>query len=323
MNTWLSRVPPNIFSIAFGLCGLAELWHLADETVGGVGTVVFALYVLTLVVWLGLVGIYVAKLATVKGALSADWNNEILAPFISVGPIVGMILGVGLYDWNPTCGRILTVACAVLSAIIGGLLAGTWIADGLQEEKLHPGYFLPTVAGGLIGASSLVSVGLTHAAWVAFGIGVICWLVLGSLVLNRLFFRPSLPTPLLPLLAIEVAPPAVAGIAWFKLTGDQLNPIQLGLSGYCILMVLVQIRLIGRYRTVPFAATYWAFTFSYCAVAAYAIMWFHTWTFPGWQWAMWALVIALTGLVGVIAIKTLSAIRKGTFLPPAQPAVSE
>jgi tellurite resistance protein len=32
----------------------------------------------------------------------------------------------------------------------------------------------------------------------SFGIGMVCWLVLGSVVLNRLFFRPNLPAALVP-----------------------------------------------------------------------------------------------------------------------------
>src|SRR3977135_1197891 len=52
----------------------------------------------------------------------------------------------------------------------------------------------------------------------SFGIGIICWLLLGSILLNRLFFRPSLPAALVPTLAIEAAPPAVAGGAYYAIT---------------------------------------------------------------------------------------------------------
>ena len=43
-----------------------------------------------------------------------------------------------------------------------------------------------------------------------FGYGMICWLILGSLIMGRLLFRPMLPAALVPTLAIEVAPAAVA-----------------------------------------------------------------------------------------------------------------
>ena len=49
----------------------------------------------------------------------------------------------------------------------------------------------------------------------SFDVGMICWVVLGSIILNRLFFRPALPLALIPTLAIEVAPPVVAGNTYF------------------------------------------------------------------------------------------------------------
>lgn len=36
----------------------------------------------------------------------------------------------------------------------GGWLTGDWIAGEVPQEAAHPGYFLPTVAGGLIGAGA-------------------------------------------------------------------------------------------------------------------------------------------------------------------------
>ena len=45
------------------------------------------------------------------------------------------------------------------------------------------------------------------------------WLVVGSIILGRLFFGPRLPEALVPTLAIEVAPGAVASLAWFALNG--------------------------------------------------------------------------------------------------------
>jgi tellurite resistance protein len=68
------------------------------------------------------------------------------------------------------------------------------------------------VAGGLAGADAAAKVHLHALAEASFGIGILCCLLFGSLLLNRLFFRPMLPPPLVPTLAIEFAPPVVAGL---------------------------------------------------------------------------------------------------------------
>jgi len=56
--------------------------------------------------------------------------------------------------------------------------------------------------------------------------------------------------------------------------------ITMGLVGYAVLMVLVQVRLAPLYWKTPFAPSFWAFTFSYAAVASGRMMAFSS----QWSW---------------------------------------
>jgi Voltage-dependent anion channel len=89
----------------------------------------------------------------------------------------------------------------------------------------HPGYFLPTVAGGLIASAGAAETGQHRLAEIMFGLGIGCWLVLGSIILARLLFWPLPPAPLLPTLAIEVVLPAIASLAYFALHGDRIDTV--------------------------------------------------------------------------------------------------
>lgn len=89
-------------------------------------------------------------------------------------------------------------------------------------------------------------------AQASFGIGIVSWILLGSTVLNRLFTRPSLPSALVPTMAIELGIPAVAGSAYFAVAGQTVNFVACVLGGYAVLMTLVQLRLIPVYYRLPF-----------------------------------------------------------------------
>ena len=52
-------------------------------------------------------------------------------------------------------------------------------------------------------------------AQVLLGLGLIGLFVLGAIILARLMYAPALPSTLLPTLAIEVAPPGAASLAYF------------------------------------------------------------------------------------------------------------
>lgn len=133
-------------------------------------------------------------------------------------------------------------------------------------------------------------------------------------MLQRLFFRPPLPTPLVPTTAIEVAPAPVAGLAWFALTPAP-DTLAFGLAGYTILMTLAQIRLIPIYLRTPFTPGFWAFTFSYAAVATLAIRWLAVERRPAQQALSWLIALLLTALIGAIAIRSVIALVQRSYFP--------
>jgi tellurite resistance protein len=148
-----------------------------------------------------------------------------------------------------------------------------------------------------------------------FGIGIACWLILGSLIASRLMLFQLPPPGLLPTIVIEVAPPAVAGAAYFDLHGTRPDLLAYGLAGYAVLMVVAQLRFVPIYLRLRFVPGFWSFTFSCCAVAALALRWIKLeHPFGGAALADIA-VAAVRQLVAAIAARSVVAISRHTFLP--------
>jgi tellurite resistance protein len=306
------RVPPNLFGIAFGLAGLGEAWNAGRQTLGVSRAVPDAIFLLAAVAWLLLITGYAAQ---GRGRVLADLRHPVLAPFVSLAVIIPMILASALATVAFAAGRALVIFFLAATVAVGGWLTGQWIAGDLDQQSAHPGYFLPTVAGGLLGAAAAAQVHLHAVAETSFGIGVICWLLLGSTILNRLFFKRALPTALLPTLGIEVAPPAVAGVAYFALTGGATNAMARALAGYAVLMALVQVRLLPVYVRLRFTPGFWAFTFSYAALASDALLWISRERPPGAVLCCVAVLVVITGFIAVIAARTVMAAARGDLLP--------
>lgn len=193
----------------------------------------------------------------------------------------------------------------------------------MNLDTFHPGYFLPTVAGGLVAAGSAAQVGQHRLAQTMFGLGIICWVIFGSVIMGRLLFRPLVPPALLPTYAIEVAPAAVASLAWFALNGGHVDSVAALLGGYGLLMVLAQLRLLPPYLRLRFMPSTWAFTFSWAAVATAGLRWLQALRPAGataWQYLVLALI---TALIAAIAIRTVIALARGQLLPaPAAPTAA-
>ena len=181
------RVPPNLFGIALGIAGLAQAWQAAVPVLGTVQAVPGALDVLAAGLWLVLAGAYLAQGPRI---VLADLRDPVLSPFVSASALTAMLLAAALAKDAPAAGRVLVIVFLAVTIAIGGWLTGQWMTGGVDPDSVHPGYFLPTAAGGLIGANAAAQVHLHALAEASFGIGVICWVLLGSTILNGLFTRP-------------------------------------------------------------------------------------------------------------------------------------
>jgi tellurite resistance protein len=186
---------------------------------------------------------------------------------------------------------------------------------------VHPGYFLPTAAGGLIGASAAAQVHLHALAEASFGIGVICWILFASMILNRLFTRPPLPSALVPTMAIELGIPAVAGSAYFAVAGRTVSFMACALGGYAVLMALVQVRLIPLFRRLSFAPGFWSFAFAYAAAAADALVWLTIKKPPAATGYAIALIALLTVFISWTAFRTVVLAVRGQLFPAWPPVL--
>jgi tellurite resistance protein len=306
------RVPPNLFGIALGIAGLAQAWRAAVPLLGTTQAIPDALNILDAAAWLALVGAYLAQGPRI---ILADLRDPVLSPFVSAPALTAMILAAALAEEAFTAGRVLVIVFLAVTVGIGGWLTGQWMTGGIEPDSLHPGYLLPTAAGGLIGANAAAQVHLHALAEASFGIGVICWVLLASMILNRLFTRPALPSALVPTMAIELGIPAVAGPALFAVAGRTVSFMACALGGYAVLMALVQVRLIPVYRRLSFTPGFWSFAFAYAAAAADAFVWLAISKPPAATGYAIALIALLTAFIAWIAFRTVVLTVRGKLFP--------
>jgi tellurite resistance protein len=317
-------ITPSMFGIAYGLAGLATCWGYAATLRLAPALVADALLVVTAVVWLVLAVGYLSQVPRRRGGWRRELADPVLAPFVSLIPIVGMLLAIGLMPHEPAAGRWMFAIFAAVTVVLAGWMTGQWLVEDLDLDRLHSGYVLPAVAGGLIGSIGAARAGWTGIAHALMGLGVVSWLLIGSVIMARLLFRPRLPAPLTPTLAIDVAPPALAGLAYLAITHGRVDAVALALGGFTAFAALVQLRLIPVYRHLAFTPAFWSFAFPYAAAATFALHWINYGKPVGYKILAWIVLIAITVFIAALAAETTAALARHRFLPPLQsPQVSQ
>ncbi len=308
------RIPLNTLAIAFGLAGLAGVWTTAGRLLGVSDVVGQVLWGVVVVAWVWLIVAHLRRGARSEESLASQLRHPAQGPIAALVPVVGMLIGADLYRFVPWAGAALVIVSIVVGALFAGWILAYWHAGSLPPEAFHGGYLLPTVGAGLIAATTSFRIGLPGLAVGAFAVGVFFWVVISTVLLARLAFFPPLPAALTPTCAILLAPPAVAGTAWFTINGERADLVSTALLGLLVLMALQQLALIPRYRVLPFSLGFWSFTFPVAAAGGYGMEWLSVAGFPGWQAVAWVLVGVVTVVILAVAARSIvlvTAVRLG------------
>ncbi|WP_330629319.1 SLAC1 anion channel family protein [Thioclava sp. FTW29] len=258
---WLAHFPVSLFGMTMGLMGYALALRsagamMASHMVFGLACAVFGL----------LATLFVAKALRQPQALKAEWNHPVRLAFFPAIAISGLLLARLVLEYAPSLANILWMLGAAAQFGLTLVIISAWIsARPFGPESLSPAWFIPAV-GNLVVPLAGVPLGHIEASWYFFAAGLTFWIILTTLVINRLIFHAPLPGKLRPTLVILIAPPAMAFLSWLLLTGpnpDALARILLNVAYLFAALVLFQ--LPGLLR-LPFSISFWALSFPLAAL---------------------------------------------------------
>ena len=312
----LEHFPVTFFSLGMGMMGLTLALHAAETTYGWGGTVSRAVLALS-VAMLAVVGaFYAVKAVRHPAAVRAEWEHPVKIAFFPAISISLLLLSAALLGEWPGVARVVWMTGTALQGVLALAVIGSWIGHrAFLTGHLTPAWFIPAV-GNVIVPIAGARLGWTETSWLFFSGGLIFWVVLLTLVVNRLMFHDPMPGKMTPTLMILVAPPAVGFVAWLRLNGGVIDPLAHFLLSVGYVFAALVVTQSGRLRGLPFALSWWALSFP---VAALTIASF---TYAGVTGSVAHLVIG-TGLLAVLVLviimliaRTAMAIRNGEICVP-------
>ncbi|WP_238175469.1 SLAC1 family transporter [Kribbella pratensis] len=299
-------LPIALFSIPLGLAGLGGAWEAAVQHLGAPAAPVDLAYAASAVVWATFTGIYVVGAIRHDSAkFTVDLRHPLFGPLTAYVPVIAILL---IAHYEPSLGQAaqwLTYVAVAALAINAAALVAHWLGAPLEQDAMHPGYFLPVVAGPFIASIGLARVGDRFAAIGVFGVGTYFWLLLGAVITSRLFFGTPLPQPFKPVLSILLSPPGTAGLAWFAITGGAIDHVQAAVGGVTLFTLLVQLFFVADYLRLPFSSQHWVFTFPLAVLGNIGVRWAAGLGFDGWEAVAWVILAISTASILAILSGTL------------------
>lgn len=275
----------TFFAIVLGMAGFS----LAVQKVGGTGGVgilpaleipatVLVYITITMFALTGL--IYIAKVVRYPGTLREEFNHPVKMNFFPLIAKILLVLSVTYLDRDMRVSYYLWASGAALQFAASIIIISLWMRHThFTIEHMTPAWFIPIV-GSLIVPIAGVQHGFVEISWFFFAVGLMFWIVLFVIAMYRLIFHSPIPDKLLPTLFILFAPPAIAFIAYVKLTGlsehgagpDAFARILYYFSLFMFILVLFKIQILAR---IKFFLSWWAYSFPLAAQALSTVLMFH------------------------------------------------
>lgn len=261
----LSHFPVSFFAVVMGLAGLtiAAFRLEAALSLSHGGSLV--LFWLAGAVYAAIAAVYLAKAVTRPAALAAEWAHPVRISFFPAMSIGLILLSIAALRVAPALSLPLWLVGSGLHLVFTVLVMTAWINHArYQIVHLNPAWFIPVVGNILVPIA-----GISHApadvSWFFFAIGLLFWLVLLTVVVNRLIFHNPLPARLMPTLFILIAPPAVGFLSWTMLVGgvDPFGRLLFFAADFFFLLLLPQLAMLAR---LPFTLSWWAYSFPLAAL---------------------------------------------------------
>ncbi|MAW86333.1 MAG: C4-dicarboxylate ABC transporter [Phyllobacteriaceae bacterium] len=311
----LEHVPVGMFAIVMGLAGLT-LATMRLEHVGGMHTIAPGLLLgLTGLAFAAIAVLYGAKAVKYPKAVRADWNHPVRIAFFPAASISLILIATALTPMHAGWGEVIWGSGTLLQLVLTLAVVSAWIGHRTFEAAhLNPAWFIPAVGNILVPIAG-IRLGYTEVSWFFFSVGILFWIVLATLVFNRLIFHAPLPERLMPTLMILIAPPAVGFVSWQGMTGG-IDPFARILYYNGVLFALIFATQIGKVSRLPFMITWWAYSFPLAALTISTLAYGAAAGIAGLILAGQILYGVLVAVIVMLLARTGMAIARGDICKP-------
>ncbi|QKI89177.1 SLAC1 anion channel family protein [Thiomicrorhabdus xiamenensis] len=312
----LAYFPINLFGAVMGFSGLT-LGLLEASKLNWLSSNAFVISALvTSALFILISFLYLIKILRFPEEVKHDLDHPVAINFFPAFSISLLLISLIIGEISHTVASIMWHVGSVLHLVLTLIILSNW----MHHEKwmithVSPAWFIPVVGNILIPLGA-VRFSSPEIGWFFFSIGLLFWLVLFTIVLYRLFFHPPMLKLLEPTLFILIAPPAVGFLAYLILNDGQMDNFARILFYSALFMTLLLLTQLPRFIKIPFALSWWAYSFPLAAIALASFKMFEHSGLTFFAVCAGALLAALLLLVVLLSFKTAVAVRNGKLCQP-------
>ncbi|WP_331774982.1 SLAC1 anion channel family protein [Sulfurospirillum sp. 1612] len=299
----LENFPIMMFAITMGLSGLSIAYQKAAHLFHCSSLIPSILVALTTITFIAISLTYATKFIMYRQEVKKEFTHPVRVNFFAAFSITLLLMSIMYQELNTTASVALWWVGMVLQAFLTFYTISFWINHSLEIQHSNPAWFIPIVGNVVVPIGGIGIVNHNFLMYF-FSIGILFWIILFTIILNRIIFHNQLAKKFMPTLFIFIAPPAVGVISYVKLTGH-FDLFASFLFNIGLFFTFLLVFMYKNFMKLEFFISWWAFTFPLTAMTIATILSYHTTKSPFCYYLAIGLLIVSTIVVSFVAYKTI------------------
>lgn len=304
----IKHFPISSLAICLGLIGFTLAWQKAEHILHLPFTISNHILYITILLTAVIFSLYLAKIIKYPKEVKKEFNHPIKLNFYPILAKLFLITSLIYLSLNMAVSKYLWWIGVIIQSIFTIIIMSAWIKhEKFKIHHINPSWFIPVV-GCLIIPIAGVKHFSPELSWFFFSIGFFWWLILTTIVFNRIIFHHPIPQKLIPTLAILFAPPIIGFIALTKLLGG-LNLFGNMLYYFGLFLFILILFQAKTFAKLKFNLPWWAYSFPLDALAIGTLLMYEQTRSIFMYSLSWTVFVFLNVTILLLIMKTIFAVK--------------
>ncbi|ADG93488.1 C4-dicarboxylate transporter/malic acid transport protein [Arcobacter nitrofigilis DSM 7299] len=304
----LKSFPVTMFAIVMGLAGLSLVYGKAYEVLGINKIFYQILSYFTILIFFIILITYFRKMMNFHEEVKEEFYHPIRINFFAAISISFILVSMLFKPLNIQISLSLFTVGTVLQLFFTFHTFIFWINASLNIHQSNPAWFIPII-GNLVIPIAGIDFLSNNVLMYFFSIGVFFWIIMFSIILNRIIFHDQFAQKFMPTLFILIAPPTVALLAYYNLT-NSLDVFSIVLFNLGLFFTFLLFFMYKKFLKIKFFISWWAFTFPLASMTVSTLLIYSINKEIVYFYLSYFFIVSTTCIVGLVAINTLKHIVK-------------
>lgn len=304
----LKFFPIMMYAIVMGMSGLTITYQKAALWLGFPHIIGNTLMYITTGIFIVVSIVYTIKFFTYKNAVKNEFSHPVRINFFAAFSISMLMLAIIFKEEHSTISAFFWYPGALLHFYLTMHTISFWITENQELSHSNPAWFIPIVGNVLIPVAG-IGFASTGVLLYFFSVGIFFWIILFSVILNRIIFHHQLAVKFMPTMFILIAPPAVGFIAYFKLYGV-IDFFAMMLFNIALFFTFLVIFMYKNFIKIKFFISWWAFVFPVAAMAISSMLMYYKTKDQIMLILSYGMIAATTIIISIVIYQTIKHMTK-------------